>query len=145
MRFELEMGHRVIHVKQGCTVELDSYYYLKGGAVEYQDQELALKVPNVTLKGIFESKKKSQEDSTVVVDDLDFESIERSIQNLKIPNVTKDSGVIYQFMNDGGLPPAYAQILVPAFFVALLIIIILLGVVCELLWKAREQSSNDRS
>ena len=109
--FELEMGHRILHVKQGCTVELDSYYYLKGGAVYYQDQELALKVPNITLKGIFESKKKSQEDSTVVVDDLDFESIERSIQNLKIPNVTKDSGVINQFMNDGGLglPPAYAQ------------------------------------
>ena len=139
-RFELEMGHRVIHVKQGCTVELDSYYYLKGGAVYYQDQELALKIPNITLKGILESKKKSQEHFTEVVDDLDFESIEKSIQNLKIPNVTKDSDVIYQFMNDGGLPPAYAQILVPAFFVLLLIIIILLG---ELLRKARERSSND--
>ena len=136
---ELETGNSVINVKQGCTVHLDNYYFLQGGAVYYQDQELALKIPNITLKGILESKKKSQEHFTEVVDDLDFESIEKSIQNLKIPIVTRDSGLSYQITNDGGLT-AIEIILLCALLVALLFIIILL---CCLLCKGRGRSSNE--
>ena len=136
---ELETGNSVINVKQGCTVHLDNYYFLPGGAVHYQDQELALKIPNITLKGILESKKKSQEHFTEVVDDLDFESIEKSIQNLKIPIVTRDSGLSYQITNDGGLT-TNELILACALLAALLCIIILL---CCLLCKGRGRSSNE--
>ena len=139
---ELETGNSVIHVKQGCIVHLDNYFFLYGGAVHYQDQELALKIPNITLKGILESKKKSREHFTEVVDDLDFESIEKSIQNLKIPIVTKDSGVSYQFTNDGGLT-ANEQILAYALLTAFLFIIILFGFVCFLLRKGRGRSPNE--
>ena len=140
---ELEIGHTDLHVKQGCSVKMD-YFSLSAGGVQYQGQsykELSLKIPNLSLNDIHESKKEAQEESTeVVVDDLDVELIEKNIQNIKIPGVINESGEIYQYRNEF---ETYMLIAICGLVAAAVIIFLLMVVICVLCSRGRGRCTNE--
>ena len=130
-------------MKQGCSVKMD-YFSLSAGGVQYQGQsykELSLKIPNLSLNDIHESKKEAQEESTeLVVDDLDVELIEKNIQNIKIPGVINESGEIYQYQNEF---ETYMLIAICGLVAAAVIIFLLVVVICIMCSRGRGRCTNE--